>query len=1043
MKKTDRHTISIADDDRARIPFAMIGVLLLVSSTTVVTVLNAREDPETAVDVDLAMERTEAASQAAVRGAVKGGLEEAGESPVTSPDGSSPVGEAIQPDGYTDGGSDDDAYHDAVFKRYVRLRIYLQAREQLSTSRQELRGGAAANASLPEVENTEASVEAAIDRVDMVAGDYDDDQPNGTVNVTISDVTITVVNGNGDVVAERTTAVNTTVPTLVFQLHEKTQEYEKRLNTGFFETSFESDKLGYGFGRKFAIRQYPVSWGKSYFDRFTPYSFGQAFDPTHDNIHTEILANDAIYDVQESTFGTTDPYEDRIMRERWACFGVSTLYKLQQAYGQSPPSDGPDDLNKKEALEQNYSFSMMDTLNESVKSRLAAQLPDDPSSVDEATLCSMTRFLLGDSTGDFPEAPSTKELINELIRGADGSGPSANETENLTIEVDSFADAGYYQMRGMDVTKRIGESFRDQDRNVSSEDSGGDGDEYDEHDSSDLEEPDEGSDAADFNNKIEQVIEDTYNVSLSVSDSSRSGSLPRASSKSGDWDQDSSDYDVVSTEGVDVTTSAGPDSTPSDSKRSNLYDVTVEVTNEIEHTREWSQSCTEEELNDSSETCPKSDTTRDSGTVTFTVDVDIDATHSQNSSFDVRGMDHAYDSGGPGPVPNYVDYRENAVDNVFGASPSNLESTLESRIDGGSVESTGDLKSEMDYDEGASVNASLSSSEQDELESWLREEMNNTRTDLKQEIDSVNVTRRELASGDNVTEDIRENITDEREELIYEDVTGKYANPKDRARAELRAHYIDAVIEWTRKVEEENEEATDKANDELNSGLDGVDGSISNGLKFGQKALAGDVSTEKGEIEGSPHYSDPKVEISASPSYLSRKELDRSKEPAIRASNEGPMDTDSSASHAPLVTKYDNVFLPDPGFPLIPWPGYWYGTLSSWRLKIQGEYSRFEVRATTSDPSTAGPTTYVRDDRPVDLDIGDSDVNAGRVQPINFTSQTAVVVVVPSYQVMPQGTQGVGDSGANKGGWWNCSPNYPDVGPNPSPDEDDCTYILD
>ena len=57
----------LATGRRARVPLALVGVLLLVTSVTVVGVIETREEPDPDVDASLAIDRTEAATQAALR----------------------------------------------------------------------------------------------------------------------------------------------------------------------------------------------------------------------------------------------------------------------------------------------------------------------------------------------------------------------------------------------------------------------------------------------------------------------------------------------------------------------------------------------------------------------------------------------------------------------------------------------------------------------------------------------------------------------------------------------------------------------------------------------------------------------------------------------------------------------------------------------------------------------------------------------------------------------------------------------------------------
>jgi hypothetical protein len=120
--------------------------------------------------------------------------------------------------------------------------------------------------------------------------------------------------------------------------------------------------------------------------------------------------------------------------------------------------------------------------------------------------------------------------------------------------------------------------------------------------------------------------------------------------------------------------------------------------------------------------------------------------------------------------------------------------------------------------------------------------------------------------------------------------------------------------------------------------------------------------------------------------------------------------------------------------------GYWFVTLSTWQLQIDGEYARFELRAEIDDPAHSGSTSYVRAARPVEVSLSNGSVTAGRVEPIDFESDTFVAVVVPSYSKQPRGKPGVGDVPEPTGPpYWGCGGPFPHEGPQPGSKE--CLYL--
>ena len=108
--------ISLAADRRGRIPFAVVGILLLVASLALAPTLSTEPAPsETAVERSLTA--VSAASTTAVRDGVATASRRAAATPVVEP-ADTPVGRTL---------SDDQPFRDSL-----RLRVYLQVRERLA-----------------------------------------------------------------------------------------------------------------------------------------------------------------------------------------------------------------------------------------------------------------------------------------------------------------------------------------------------------------------------------------------------------------------------------------------------------------------------------------------------------------------------------------------------------------------------------------------------------------------------------------------------------------------------------------------------------------------------------------------------------------------------------------------------------------------------------------------------------------------------------------------------------------------------------------------
>lgn len=98
------------------------------------------------------------------------------------------------------------------------------------------------------------------------------------------------------------------------------------------------------------------------------------------------------------------------------------------------------------------------------------------------------------------------------------------------------------------------------------------------------------------------------------------------------------------------------------------------------------------------------------------------------------------------------------------------------------------------------------------------------------------------------------------------------------------------------------------------------------------------------------------------------------------------------------------------GLPVAPAPGYWYATVNVWSVEVRGYYPEFTVEARIGPPDGAGTVVrYVRDGRSVRFDVdGDgARERVGRNERVSFRTQTVVLVAVPA------GKGGVGDVDGN------------------------------
>lgn len=261
----------LAEDRRARVPFALVAVLLLVSSTAFATALSTREPPRVDRAVDDSMDRIDAESRLAIRAAVDDAARAAAREPVVTRSATS-AGSVLNESG--------------TFRDALRLRIYLRARDHLSTARYR-HEDVTAHASLPPTPN-ETALRAAKRRVDV------ESVANGTaLRATVENVTLSAERDN-QTVATQQAAYAVTVDSPVLALHDRATRFETRLNRG--------PAAGPGLGRQLTARLYPVAWSRG------ALQYGGApIQNVVTNRHVALAANGGVLASQRAAFGRADP----------------------------------------------------------------------------------------------------------------------------------------------------------------------------------------------------------------------------------------------------------------------------------------------------------------------------------------------------------------------------------------------------------------------------------------------------------------------------------------------------------------------------------------------------------------------------------------------------------------------------------------------------------------------------------------------------------------------------------------------------------------
>ena len=264
--------MSLADDDRARIPFALVGVLLLLGASVYATGIADRAQPSVERPAAAAMDGVTRDARPALRGAVRDAARESAKTPVTAP-ADTAAGRAL---------NDSQPFVDAL-----RLRIAVAARQSVSGLARE-RGGVRATVGLLPIDGSTASLRRAKSGIEVTPVDG-----GAAMRVTIRDLTIRARDGDRTV-AQRRRNVTLTVETPVLALHRRASAYERRLNRGALD--------GPGLARGLTTRLTAVAMARGY-GRYA----GAPIRNVLANRHVELSTNAAVLAQQRAAFGRHDP----------------------------------------------------------------------------------------------------------------------------------------------------------------------------------------------------------------------------------------------------------------------------------------------------------------------------------------------------------------------------------------------------------------------------------------------------------------------------------------------------------------------------------------------------------------------------------------------------------------------------------------------------------------------------------------------------------------------------------------------------------------
>jgi hypothetical protein len=409
--KTGRERIRrLAASRRARVPLALIGVLLLVTSVLVVGSIETREEPNPDVDASVAIDQTEAAAGTALRDGAQRAAEIAAEQPLTAA-ADNEWGAVLDAD--RDGpppihpSRADDELADDTFKSYLEALIYLEVGANLEQTGQEV-DDISTDVSVPAIEN-EADFADAVDRVTLT------ESAEGTLDVTVENITFNATH-DGELIEQREMTMNVTIATPIMQLHERVRTFGSALKAGVTER---------GFSQRFNARIYAIGWARGYMQN--------ARLPVVEviaNRHIEPSANSALYRTQQDVFGAADPDLGNAVRLGWTCMALQDGGAMFDEYMDSNDLSYGNLSHDGDTLTYRYDNG----------TEVEADAPVDGSGTADG-LCEGVEWLLGDQvTGQHPEAPGVTDLL--------GNAPGMNENETIAVN-----EAAYIPMARMVETE--------------------------------------------------------------------------------------------------------------------------------------------------------------------------------------------------------------------------------------------------------------------------------------------------------------------------------------------------------------------------------------------------------------------------------------------------------------------------------------------------------------------------------------------------------------------------------------------------------------
>lgn len=912
-----KRTLTLAEDRRARVPFAVVGALLMVTSASVIYVLQQESEADQVIDQGKIISKTESALQTEIQAAAQESLELAGEKPVTKTS-NTPAGKALAAGG--SGG---------VFKQYTKLRFYLTLQQKIHKIEQEHSqrfGGRniTVRIGLPETKYTTSSIRQSINRVSIQRNDKSSNTPVEKITLDVGTVPI-IVYRHGEEIGRKEVDLQTKAESPVFDLHEKTEEFDRRLQ---------------GIEGKLYGPLYAITYGKGGIERVLgDIDDEQFFARIITLIEMKEFTNLLVRREQFNTFGTAASGSDDIAAGG-GCLGTYYAARFTGAFtGEHiPPTEITCVLLREQVRQQQFTAGK--TLPGRLNNMARNQTGNGVGSLDPLS-----------RTGTFKRSAVARIAFRNV------TGQSFSVPDNIDKVRERYRNNTNGSIMGAAVW---------------------------------------GS--GDSRNQVKGVIEDIYTVGSSVTDVYRTGDTLNASAE----------RRVVNTGSIQVVN-------VEDGNRNGIEKrVTVELPVDIRETTE-------------TKTTTKS--------VTFGATIAVGPTASKWATVEERGIKNPYASSfyryTVGGIDRYHPSFAGASNKAVGAvstgssSSSEIERVLANEINTSAIITQGRFKAavaDVVTSRGTVKHTEITTKPQrKQFRDWLKTELRKTHERVLSEDATVDLTTKQQLTKEDPFADLRL-PQHKANELIYSGVGNKYPTAADKARAELRKRYIDTlhwyINETTRKRNEYVDRVTRKVGDKNAS-----DSHINLSRHFDRIENARDFSVQ--DLMVPAENKAQKYRLNTEPDWLTEIPQDQTTISGVKPRGEIREDPES-ITHSSLAMRKLTP-LPSPGFPIVPFPPWWYVSINQWSTDVKAEYASFAVKPYSTEKEVAN-TSYVRRPQPVPLEINGHYRRVGRVEALGFSADNYMVGIMPGYKPMKDGSLGIGDRIIDANFVVECTQSWPHVG---------------